>query len=129
AASIDPFLGALVPALVGIDAEVIFVDDSSDETPAVIERHAADSTLPVRLRHRALGERADGLGGAVKLGFEAAEASLIAVMDVGLQHTPALIQPMVATAMRDNADLVIGSRFTGAGRVGELGLARRAVSH
>lgn len=126
-ASIDPFLAALVPALEGIDAEVIFVDDSSDDTPAVVERHAAVSALPVRLWHRAPAERSDGLGGAVKLGFEVAEGGLVAVMDVDLQHPPALLRPMVE-AMRSDADLVIGSRFTGGAGVGDFGLVRRAVS-
>jgi len=127
AASIDPFLAALSPALEGMDAEVIFVDDSSDDTPAVVERHAAVSSIPVHLRHRPAGERADGLGGAVKLGFEAAEGGLIAVMDVDLQHPPGLLRPMVE-AMRSDADLVIGSRFTGGAGVGDFGLVRRAVS-
>jgi glycosyltransferase involved in cell wall biosynthesis len=128
AASIGPFLAALLPALDGIDAEVIFVDDSSDDTPSVVQRHADVATLPVQVRHRVPGERADGLGGAVKLGFEAAEGALIAVMDVDLQHPPALLRPMVAAAMRGDTDLVIGSRFTGGAGVGDFGLVRRAVS-
>jgi cellulose synthase/poly-beta-1,6-N-acetylglucosamine synthase-like glycosyltransferase len=58
AASIAPLLEALRPALDGINAEVIFVDDSTDGTPSVVEAHAADSILPIRLRHRTGGSAA-----------------------------------------------------------------------
>jgi cellulose synthase/poly-beta-1,6-N-acetylglucosamine synthase-like glycosyltransferase len=49
AESIGLLLEALSRALVGIDAEVIFVDDSSDSTPAAIEAHARESALSARV--------------------------------------------------------------------------------
>jgi glycosyltransferase involved in cell wall biosynthesis len=130
AATIDPFLDALLPALEGIDAEVIFVDDSADETPSLVLRRAAGSALPIRLCHRAADERADGLGGAVKLGFEATRGRFVAVMDADLQHPPAVLRSMLAAAdRRDRADLVVASRFLEDGGVGDFGLLRQAVSH
>ena len=39
-------------AVTGLDAEIVFVDDSTDDTPAVIERVAAEADLPVRCIHR-----------------------------------------------------------------------------
>ena len=127
AAAIGRFLDALLPALDGIDAEVIVVDDSTDETPAAVESRAHQSPQPIRLHHRAAHERTGGLGGAVKLGFEQAQGRFVAVMDADLQHPPAVLSQMLAAAM-DGADLVVGSRFTGAGGVGEFGLVRKAVS-
>lgn len=49
-------------ALAGYDAEILFVDDSTDSTAAEVERVAADAPLPVRVIHRTdntggLGER------------------------------------------------------------------------
>jgi len=129
AATIGPFLDALLPALEGLDAEVIFVDDSSDETPSAVEKSARRSTTPIRLHHRPAHERAGGLGGAVKVGFEAARGRFVAVMDADLQHPPAVLPLMLAAAAPvGGADLVIGSRFTGVGGVGEFGPIRKAVS-
>lgn len=34
------------------DVEILFVDDSSDDTPDVIRRIAVDAPVPVRLLHR-----------------------------------------------------------------------------
>ena len=130
AAGIGPFLAALLPVLEGIDAEVIVVDDSTDGTPAAVERLAHRSTRPVRLLHRAAQERTGGLGGAVKVGFEAAHGRFVAVMDADLQHPPAVLPLLLnAAASGDGADLVVGSRFIGAGGVGDFGPMRNAASH
>jgi dolichol-phosphate mannosyltransferase len=128
AESIGLLLEALSRALVGIDAEVIFVDDSSDSTPAAIEAHARESALPARLHHRPVGARGGGLGGAVQVGFAAARARFVAVMDADLQHPPELLRRMLLAAERSDVDLVIASRFAGSGSVGEFSAVRRVLS-
>ena len=45
-ANIRPLLGALEQALSGINVEVIFVDDSDDETPTIIDEVATSWPLP-----------------------------------------------------------------------------------
>src|SRR3954452_4421910 len=65
--------------------EVLFVDDSSDETPAVISEIAQRSTLPVRLLHRTGPERTGGLSGAVVAGLRVARGDWVLVMDGDLQ--------------------------------------------
>ena len=127
AGGIGRFLDALLPALDGIDAEVIVVDDSTDGTPAAVESRARRSPLPIRLHHRAAHERTGGLGGAVKVGFETAQGRFVAVMDADLQHPPAVL-PLMLAAATGGADLVVGSRFAGAGGVGDFGPVRKAVS-
>ena len=52
--------------------EVIFVDDSDDDTPAAVA--AIESEVEVSLIHRTLDERVGGLGGAVVAGMRAARA-------------------------------------------------------
>jgi dolichol-phosphate mannosyltransferase len=128
AAGIEPFLAALLPALAGIDAEIVVVDDSTDGTPAAVEKRMHGSARPIRLRHRAAHERTGGLGGAVMVGFEAARGRFVAVMDADLQHPPDLLPLMLAAAV-DGADLVVGTRFAGAGSVGNFGPVRNAASH
>jgi len=70
-------------ALAAYDAEILFVDDSTDETAAEVERVAADAPLPVRVIHR--DDNTGGLGGAVVVGLRAASADLCIVMDGDLQ--------------------------------------------
>src|SRR6185437_10337259 len=81
----------------GID-EVIFVDDSTDDTPAVIERTSKLAAVPVRLVHRTEAERAGGLSGAVVAGIAAAHSPWVLVMDADLQHPPEDVPRLMAAA-------------------------------
>lgn len=108
-------------ATAGIDAEIIFVDDSTDSTPDEVLRVAASASLPVRLIHRE--RRQGGLGGAVLEGFAAAQADACLVMDGDLQHPPEEIPALWARLRRGDVDLVVGSRYSGGGT--SLGLADR----
>ena len=58
-------LSSALPA--GLPAEIIFVDDSTDGTPAVIREAARHCRLPVSVLHRRKPAR--GLGGAVAAGL------------------------------------------------------------
>jgi dolichol-phosphate mannosyltransferase len=97
----------------GIDAEIIFVDDSTDATPEIIAEVAATSVVPVRLLHR--DQRTGGLGGAVMEGFAAANADACLVMDGDLQHPPEKIPELYARFARGDVDLVVASRYAGDG--------------
>ncbi|MDY0907924.1 glycosyltransferase family 2 protein [Microbacterium sp. CFBP9034] len=105
----------------GIDAEVIFVDDSTDDTPDVIRAVAASASLPVRLIHRS--SRAGGLGGAVVEGFALAESDTCIVIDGDLQHPPEEIPVLYERFARGDVDVVIASRYVGGGT--STGLADR----
>jgi dolichol-phosphate mannosyltransferase len=108
-------------AVGGIEAEVVFVDDSTDDTPDVIREVAASASLPVRLVHRST--RAGGLGSAVVEGFALAEADTCLVIDGDLQHPPELIPVLYERFTRGDADVVIASRYAGGGTA--TGLADR----
>ena len=112
------------------DAQVIFVDDSTDDTPQVIADVAATAPLPVRVIHRE--EATGGLSGAVVDGLRAAEAAgaqWVVVMDGDLQHPPELVPGLVQRGEADGADVVVASRYTGAGDAGGLdGPLRKLVS-
>ncbi|GAA1732125.1 glycosyltransferase [Isoptericola hypogeus] len=120
AAALD---GDVVPG----GAEVLFVDDSTDDTPAVIADVAARSALPVRVIHRARPD--GGLSGAVVAGLEAAAGERVVVMDGDLQHPPEMVPLLLTTARETGADVVVASRYTGRGDAGGLdGPWRRWVS-
>ncbi|SCK15723.1 MULTISPECIES: glycosyltransferase [unclassified Streptomyces] len=114
-----------VPA--ALPCEVVFVDDSTDDTPEVITEAAQDCPFPVTLIHR---ERpTGGLGGAVVEGIKAATSPWVVVMDGDLQHPPALVPELVAAGERSRATLVVASRYIeGGSRAGLAGGYRIAVS-
>ncbi len=110
-------------ALRGIDYEVIFVDDSTDNTPDVV-RAVMKENPNVRLEHR---ETETGLATAVLKGFDLSQGDYIAVMDADLQHPPAILRSMYAV-METGADFCIPSRFIPGGSDGGLGPYRKLVS-
>ncbi|WP_212766098.1 MULTISPECIES: glycosyltransferase family 2 protein [Streptomyces] len=110
-----------------LPCEVVFVDDSSDDTPAVIAEAAQDCPFPVTVIHRDAPD--GGLGGAVVEGMKAAGSGWIVVMDADLQHPPSLVPELVATGEKESADLVVASRYLpGGSRAGLAGGYRVAVS-
>lgn len=110
-----------------LPCEVVFVDDSTDDTPDVIRAAAPDCPFPVTVLHRE--EPAGGLGGAVVEGMKAAGSDWIVVMDGDCQHPPSLVPELVATGERANAGLVVASRYVeGGSRAGLAGSYRVAVS-
>ncbi|MET8247699.1 glycosyltransferase family 2 protein [Streptomyces sp. NPDC005202] len=110
-----------------LPCEVVFVDDSTDDTPQVIAEAAQDCPYPVTLLHRE--EPAGGLGGAVVEGMKAASSDWIVVMDGDLQHPPSLVPELVGTGERTNAGLVVASRsIKGGSQAGLADSYRVAVS-
>ncbi|MBR5420817.1 MAG: polyprenol monophosphomannose synthase [Lachnospiraceae bacterium] len=121
--NILPLLSRIHSALGSIPHEVIFVDDSTDETPERIES-IAESDPTVRLHHR---ENEKGLATAVVLGFKLAKGDYVACMDADLQHPPEVLLDMYA-AMCAHADMAIPSRFIPGGSDGGLDIFRKIVS-
>src|SRR4051794_24680303 len=126
--TVPALLPRLAAALDGLGAEVLFVDDSDDDTPAELARHAAACALPVRVLHRTAGVRAGGLGTAVLAGMREARGRWLLVMDGDLQHPPESAAALARTAMRQDVDIVIGTRYAGAGASGGLDGAGRAIT-
>lgn len=93
--------------------EVIFVDDSTDDTPQIVAAAAAASAFPVRLIHRDVPDA--GLGGAVVEGIRSARSNWCLVMDGDLQHPPEDIPRLLERADRGAADVVVASRYAAGG--------------
>ncbi len=112
----------------GFGYEILFVDDSDDETPGAITAHVGDGS-PVRLLHRRPGTRAGGLAGALCAGFADARGSHALCIDGDLQHPPELLAPMAHVLVDGTADVVVGTRYLAGGANDGLdGVWRRAVS-
>ncbi len=114
-------LGDSLPA----GAEVIVVDDSTDETPEIVRAVAPTMPFRVVLIHR--DEPSGGLGGAVVEGLRAAAAEWAVVMDADLQHPPAVVPQLLAAT--EGHDLVVATRYAPGGNGDGLGSSyRHAVS-
>lgn len=110
-------------ALRGITYEIIFVDDSTDDTPDAIRR-VMEENPNVRMEHR---ETEKGLATAVLKGFKLADGDYLAVMDADLQHPPSILRSMYAI-METGVDFCVPSRFIPGGSDGGLGPYRKLVS-
>jgi cellulose synthase (UDP-forming) len=131
--NIIPLLHELQEALDGMQVEVIFVDDSDDDTPTIITDASAamgTSVLHVYVEQRQPGTaRAGGLATAVVYGMNRAQAEFIAIIDADLQHPPKQMRVFYDQAVTQNADLVIASRYIkGGSHQGLAGVGRRLIS-
>src|SRR4051812_43657380 len=117
-------------SLSDLDYRVVFVDDSTDGTPAVIrDLQREDGRL--RLVRREGAERRGGLSTAVTTGLDLSSGAseYTCVMDADLQHPPEKVREMLETARSTDADVVVASRYAAGGSYAGLsGAARRAVS-
>jgi dolichol-phosphate mannosyltransferase len=128
-ANVAQLVRRLAAVLSAKDAEVLFVDDSDDETAEAIRAVAQISNLPVRLLHRLAEDRSGGLGGAVKAGIAASNAEWIVVMDGDLQHPPETIPLLLGAAVTRRLDIVVASRHCHTGTTDGLSSrVRRSLS-
>src|ERR687894_2302042 len=117
-------------SLSGVDYWVVFVDDSTDETPEVI-RGFSEGDGRINLIHRRSAEREGGLSTAVTTGIEAfaGMSEYTCVMDADLQHPPEKVREMLEFAQSSDADVVVASRYPrGGSYTGLPGPLRRGVS-
>ncbi|MDF3147844.1 MULTISPECIES: glycosyltransferase [unclassified Streptomyces] len=121
-------LQSLGDAFMRLPIEVLFVDDSDDDTPATAAAHAALCPKRVRMLHRAPGARSAGLAGAVLAGAREARGAWVLVMDADLQHPPEAAAAIARTALGHEAEIVIGTRHAGSGSSAGLGGAGRSVA-
>ena len=105
-----------------LNYEILFVDDSKDETPLLLEKLSRRNPR-VRFIHR---KNKRGLASAVVEGFNYAQGDSIIVMDADLQHPPSLI-PIIAERLK-KVDVVIPSRFISGGSDGGLNPLRKLIS-
>ncbi len=122
-ANLDRLIEETEEALAGIPFEMVFVDDSTDDTPDRL-REISQTNSKVRYEHRTMGK---GLSSAVIRGFELAEGEYLAVMDADLQHPPKILRGMYA-AMCEGIDMCIPSRFIPGGSDGGLDIIRKIIS-
>ncbi|RYE81809.1 MAG: polyprenol monophosphomannose synthase, partial [Hyphomicrobiales bacterium] len=123
--NIVPLYDKVAAALQGIAFEFIVVDDNSPDGTAGVAKELARERHNVRCIHR-IGRR--GLSSAVTEGISASAAPYFAVIDADHQHDETVLPQMYAKAIAGD-DIVVGTRYAGAGSAGQgLSAAREAGS-
>lgn len=126
--NIGTLVNQLTIATASIATEIIFVDDSDDNTPAIIDAARTTAATHITLIHRQPSQRAGGLGSAVVAGFHAARGTYVCVMDADMQHPPALVPDMLTELHNSGADIVVASRYWQGGTASGLNRPRTLVS-
>ena len=91
-------------AKLGLDAQVIVVDDgSTDETAAIAE--AAGATV-VRQQNR-------GKGAAIRAAIPLIEGEIAVIQDADMEYDPAEVPSLIDPIVSGVADVVFGSRLSG----------------
>jgi dolichol-phosphate mannosyltransferase len=104
-------VAALDTALAGLAWEVVFVDDDSPDGTSAEAKRIAQSDPRVRCIRR-IGRR--GLSSAVIEGALSSAAAHIAVIDGDMQHDETRL-PLMLDAVRNGADMAVGSRHVEGG--------------
>jgi len=123
--NIAPLVAALEAALQGVNWEVIFVDDHSPDHTADAIRELALTNPRVRILER-IGRR--GLSSACIEGMMASPAPCLAVMDADMQHDETILPEMLHLLQTRKLDLVVASRRTAGGSMGEFAKKRVRLS-
>jgi len=124
--NVAPLLASLEAALQGINWEVIFVDDHSPDHTADTIRELALTNPRVRILER-IGRR--GLSSACIEGMMASPAPYLAVMDADMQHDETVLPEMFRLLQSRDLDVVVASRRTAGGSMGEFAKKRVRLSN
>ena len=111
-----------------VELDLLVVDDNSPDGTGVLADELAAAHPQVHVLHR---EHKSGLGRAYLAGFAWAlqrKYEFIFEMDADFSHNPADVPRFLEVARRDNADLVLGSRYRDGIRVINWPLNRLLLS-
>ena len=117
---------AILAALPG--GTLLVVDDNSPDGTGQLADTMAAAEPRIKVRHRP-GKQ--GLGRAYLDGFRVAlggGATAVVQMDADWSHDPNVLPRLIGPIEREEADLVIGSRYVRGGRVEDWGIGRRLIS-
>jgi len=98
-----------VLAVAGPEAEIVIVDDCSNDGTRELLQQAVESRVSKVIYH----ERNQGKGAALRTGIEVATKDMVIIQDADLEYDPRDYEIMLAPILDGKADIVYGSRFMG----------------
>lgn len=93
---------------IGLDKEIIVVDDGSTDGTRGILKSLTDESLKVIFHEKNLGKAA-----ALRTGFSKATGDIVLVQDADLEYDPRDYPRLLEPILDGRADVVYGSRFLG----------------
>jgi dolichol-phosphate mannosyltransferase len=88
--------------------EIIIVDDCSSDGSLAIAKDLEDNYAEITvLKH----DENKGKGAALRTGFQKATGDFVAVQDADLEYDPMELRKLLVPLIKDDADVVFGSRF------------------
>lgn len=92
--------------------EIIIVDDASRDSSLTIARSLAQKYHEIKVFSH---KKNQGKGAALRTGFKEATGDFVIVQDADLEYRPSEIKTLLKPLIDDEADVVIGSRFSSSG--------------
>lgn len=111
-ATIAELVRKVVAADVGVDKEIVLVDDcSTDGTRETLKKMSGEHPDWKIILH----EKNQGKGAALRSGFAVATGNIVVVQDADLEYDPGDYKLLLGPILNGYADVVFGSRFLGGG--------------
>ncbi|MBN9075104.1 MAG: dolichol monophosphate mannose synthase [Rhizobiales bacterium 65-79] len=111
-ANIPLLVERMAEAIIGINWEIVFVDDDSKDGTIQAVRSLANADHRVRGLRRIVRR---GLAGACLEGMLSSSAPIVAVMDADLQHDEKCLPEMFRLLGAGDTDLVVATRYDAGG--------------
>lgn len=95
-----------------LSLQIIIVDDGSTDNSVLIARELEKKYREVSIIQH---ETNQGKGAALRTGFQDATGDFVAVQDADLEYNPMELKSLLVPLMRNEAEVVFGSRFLSCG--------------
>jgi glycosyltransferase involved in cell wall biosynthesis len=107
-ATIEEIIRRVQEVNVGLEKEIIVVDDSSQDGTSEILKNLKSPDLKICRHTKNMGK-----GAALRTGFSKAEGDIILIQDADLEYNPQDYPKLLEAILDGRADVVYGSRFLG----------------
>ena len=112
AATIAKIVGLVRAVDVGMEKELLLVDDCSQDGTGDVLRGMAEKEKDLKVLFHEVNR---GKGAALRTGFSAATGDIVLIQDADLEYDPKEYPRLLQPILDGRADVVFGSRFLGGG--------------